>query len=76
MVSAAKDVAFETVEDTERYRLRRALAINVLGDPDHYAVRFAWLVVANPAIGYTSTDGDIQFTVNSSWDAVAGAPAP
>lgn len=73
-MSAAKDVAAEAVVDTETYRLRRALAVNVLLDPDKYITAFAWAVVTNPVIVFGSPDDAIQFTVNSLWNGIAGAP--
>lgn len=74
MMTAAKDVAAETVSDGETYRLRRALAVNVLLDPDAHAARFAWAVVTNPVITFDSPDDAIQYTINSLWNGIAGAP--
>lgn len=72
-VQAAKDVASEAPSGDQRTDdLRSSLATNVLSDPEGYATRFSWAVAANPAITFASTDSDIQFTVNSVWDAVAG----
>lgn len=73
MISAAVDVGGEAFDGSDYRRLRRALAVNVMHDQDNYAQRFSWLVAANPGISYTSTDSDIQYTVNSRWDAIAGA---
>jgi hypothetical protein len=47
--------------------------VNVLADPTGWAPRFALAVVTNPVITVASSDSDIQFTVNSVWDAIAGA---
>ena len=74
MISAAKDVGADADDGQDRTRLRRALSVNVILDPDTYARRFALVVASNPVINYGSTDDDIQFTVNSVWDAIAGAP--
>lgn len=76
MITAAKDVAAEAEPEspTPRSQLRRALSVNVFADLDDYTRRFAVGVATNPVITYNSPDGDIQFTVNSIWDAVAGAP--
>ena len=76
VMGAAKDVAAETGDGSERYRLRRALAMNVFADPERYCTVFSWAVVTNPVITFTSADGDIQFTVNSLWDGIAGASQP
>lgn len=75
VVTAAKDVAAEAPADTELYRLRRALAVNVLSDPDRFVTPFSWAVVANPVIDLSSPDDAIQFTVNSIWNHMAGVPA-
>jgi hypothetical protein len=76
MVTAAKDVAAELEPEnpTPRSTLRRALSVNVFANLDDYTRRFAIGVATNPAITHASSDNDIQFTVNSIWDAVAGAP--
>lgn len=72
-VQAAKDVAAEAPSGDQRVDdLRNSLAINILNDPEGYMDRFSWAVAANPAITYASNDGDIQFTVNSVIDAIAG----
>lgn len=72
-VQAARDVqAEEPSGDQRKDDLRSSLATNVLNDPEGYADRFSWAVAANVAVTFTSTDSDLQFTVNSVWDAVAG----
>lgn len=77
MVTAATQIGEETSDvTTDHFRLRRALSVNVLGDPVGWAPRFALAVVTNPAISLASSDSDIQFTVNSVWDAIAGAGPP
>lgn len=74
MIGAAVAVGNETVDSppTETQRKRHALSANVLREPDTWADNFAWAVASNVAITYASDDGDIQFTVNSVWNAVAG----
>lgn len=74
MISAAVAIGNEAVSSppTETQRKRHALSANVLRDPAQWADNFAWAVASNVAITYTSNDGDIQFTVNSVWNAVAG----
>lgn len=76
MVKAALDVAAEMPDpnNQERSMRRRALSINVSQELDAYEVRFAIAVAANPVITHESSDNDVQFTVNSVWDAIAGAP--
>lgn len=76
MVSAAIAVGGEADDGTETARLRRAHAVNVLMDQDNYATRYAWSVASNAAITLDSSDNDLQFTVNSQWNAMAGAPVP
>ena len=73
IAKAAVAVAAEAPSQTERSRLRRALAVKVLENPEEYAVRFALAVATNAQITKASPDNDIEFTVNSMWDAVAGA---
>jgi hypothetical protein len=73
MVTAAVQVGAEiATPGSETHRLRHALSAKVLSDPDAWAQQFAWAAAANPALTYTSTDNDIQFTVNSIWSAMAG----
>lgn len=74
MVSAAVAVGNEAVSSppTETQRRRHALSANVLREPGVWALNFAWAVAQNPVVNYSSSDNDIQFTVNSVWDAVAG----
>ena len=57
-----------------RTQLRRALATNVFANPLDYGSRFAWAVATNPVITLASSDSDIQYTVNATWDTIAGAP--
>ncbi|MFC0546940.1 hypothetical protein [Kutzneria chonburiensis] len=77
MVTAAVAIGNEgTNAGTEYERLRQALATNVLQNRVHYADAFAWPVAANPVITADSSDNDLQYTVNSVWDAVAGAGIP
>lgn len=72
-VQAAVNVASEAPSgDSRKDSLRATLATNVLNDPEGYRDRFAWGVAQNVAVTFTSNDGDIQFTVNSLWDGIAG----
>ena len=74
MVKAATAVGSEPAEQTPRSQLRRALSVNVFADLEDHTRRFAVAVASNPVITYESSDGDIEFTVNSVWDTIAGAP--
>jgi len=72
-VQAAADVASEASSgDTRKDSLRATLATNVLNDPMGHLDRFAWAVARNVAITFASSDSDIQYTVNSMWDGMAG----
>ena len=51
---------------------RAWLAATVLRDPIAWIDKFTLAVASNAAIVTGSTDGDIQFTVNSIWDDMAG----
>jgi len=76
MISAAKDVAAEAIDpqDPQRSQQRRGLALNVFADVEKYTHVFSIMVSTNPVITATSIDGDLQFTVNSVWDSIAGVP--
>lgn len=51
---------------------RANLAHRALTDPLSMQRAWSYAVVSNPAITTESTDGDIQWTVNSMWNALAG----
>lgn len=73
MLKAAVAIGAEAFDGTP-YRLqRRALVKQVLEDSPLWGSRFAYAVASNPAITFASDDNDVEFTVNSVWDAVAGA---
>lgn len=74
MIQAAIAIANESVA-TPNHDLRARHAARVLNEPEHFAPGFALGVASNPAIKAESTDSDIQFTVNSNWDAFAGTSA-
>lgn len=74
MMQAAIAIANEGTE-TANHALRARHAARVLNEPEHFAPGFALGVASNPAITAESTDSDIQFTVNSNWDAFAGTSA-
>lgn len=73
MLKAAVAIGNEPFNGTAYKLARRALVIETLKDPVAWGIRFAYAVVSNPAITYASTDGDIEFTVASVWDPMAGA---
>lgn len=65
---AVLNEAVNTAGHVDRFRFAR----DVVGNPDAITARMALAVVTNPAINGSSTDGDIEFTVNSVWDALSG----
>lgn len=65
-----------TPEDIEIHRKRAALAREVLLDANRLARAFAPAVASNPGLGETFTDGDLQYTLNTYWDALAGITLP
>jgi hypothetical protein len=74
VVTAAKDVMGEakgSMSDTV-FGKRQQFAYQVISSSLGYLDRFVWAVVANPAITGASSDGDIQFTVNTVWDDLSG----
>lgn len=74
VVTAAKDVMGEakgSMTDTV-FNKRQTFAFSVINNSAGYLDRFVWGVVANAAITDASSDGDIQFTVNSLWDDLSG----
>jgi hypothetical protein len=75
MIKAAVAVGAEAaVDGSPRSQLRRALSVNVFAALDDYTQRFAIAVATNPVVDADSPDDAIEFTVNSMWDAIAGAP--
>lgn len=73
MLKAAVAVGAEAFDGTQYRIQRRALSVKVLEDSPLWGSRFAYAVAQNAAVTYSSNDGDIEFTVNSVWDAMAGA---
>ncbi|YCK35173.1 hypothetical protein ACNF49_14120 [Actinomadura sp. ATCC 39365] len=62
------------------YQKRQVLAYKVLtaagyGERGEVLDTFVWAVAQNGAITATSTDSDVQFTVNSVWSDCAGVHA-
>ncbi|MEU8270832.1 hypothetical protein AB0B89_27200 [Sphaerisporangium sp. NPDC049002] len=54
------------------YGKRQALAADVLRESAKWVERFAWAITSNVAISEASSDSDLQFTVNSMWNDLAG----
>lgn len=78
MVIAALNAQGEAEVDGQHdsyYAKRSALAVGALTSPSMYSDRFVWAVAANPAVNAEATDGDIQFTVNSVFNDLAGIRA-
>lgn len=75
VVKAAANVAGEAQGGMgdDKFRKRAALAYQTLNTPpSQYVFRWALAVVREGLINLASTDGDIEFTVNSLWDDFAG----
>ncbi|GAA3957762.1 hypothetical protein GCM10023085_45340 [Actinomadura viridis] len=74
IVTAAKDIMGEAPDGMSDATAgkRQALAYDVLTGSAMFVDRFTWAVAANPAVTGESPDDAIQFTVNSSWDDLAG----
>lgn len=73
IATAAKDIRGESPSDNEDLDLKRSeLAFQVLRNPLEWIDIFSINVCTNPVINESSTDADIQFTVNSLWNDIAG----
>ena len=57
---------------TPGHQERGAYAVKVLASPEVEAMNISMAVVTNAAITADSNDGDIEFTVSSIWNAMAG----
>lgn len=67
-IIAANQISASVSEPSWNY----SLANEVIKNPDGgWISSMTYQVVANPAISYESSDGDIQFTVNSNFEKVA-----
>jgi len=75
VVTAAIQIAAEAKasQDTTVYDKRQQLVAEVLpnGGTDLLEA-FSWAVAQNAAITASSLDSDVQFQVNSVWNALAG----
>lgn len=74
-ISSAKDIMAEA-GDTAGHLKRTEYAVQVLRSPQVFGPLMAQGVASNVAISAGSTDSDIQFTVNSLWNAYAGVVLP
>jgi len=76
MTKTAVNVAAEgPSDDARKDSLRSALATNVLNDPLGYTERFTWAVLTNAQVaanGLNAPDGDLEYTLSTVWDAIAG----
>lgn len=70
-ITGAKDVMAEAAS-TNGHAKRTEFAVQVLRSAQVYGPLMAQGVASNVAISAASTDSDIQFTVNSLWDAYSG----
>lgn len=68
-VKSALAVMAENAASVPNHSARAAFARSVLFDPSGHAVLLSYGVVTNGSITGASSDGDIEFTVNSMWDA-------
>lgn len=71
METAATQVQTEDV-GTANHTNRANYAKLVLANPGAYLLPFCQAVVTNAAITSASLDSDLQFQVNSIWNAMAG----
>lgn len=72
MLTSATNVLAEDPA-TANHAARAAYANKVLNAPVSYVDIFAEAVCTNAIITVDSVDGDIQFTVNGLWNALAGS---
>jgi hypothetical protein len=75
-ITAAAAIMADQPDNTPQaiaaHALRAKLALEVLRNPSAWARPIAAAVVTNAAVTAESTDSDLQWTVNSLWDALAG----
>lgn len=71
MIKSAVAVMAEDAE-TANHTARATFAQTALHEPERTAAIMALGVVTNAVITSESTDSDIEFTVNSMWNAYAG----
>lgn len=72
--SATINAANQVAADTSQPKYLLQYSNQIITNPDGgWISGMTYQVVANPAITYSSTDSDIQFTVNSNMDKCARA---
>lgn len=71
-VAVGSDV--DDPNNLEISRVKRAHSVAILTDQEKWAERYAWAVATNPVIVLGSSDNDIEFSINSRFAAMAGAP--
>jgi hypothetical protein len=72
-VQVMADRPANTPQAIEAHAARAEFARRMLNDPTAHQRALAMSVASNPGIvGAAATDNDIQFTVNSMWDAWSG----
>lgn len=71
LIKASIAVASEDAE-TPGHAVRRAFAHFVLDSPAVAGAAAAMAVATSPALGTEPTDADLEFTVNSMFNALAG----
>jgi hypothetical protein len=71
-VAIMADQPANTPQAIAKHALRAKLAVDVLRNPSSWARPMAAMVASNTVISAESTDSDIQWTLNSMWDALAG----
>lgn len=73
LYTAARNVSSEAKGATTAVFLKRSgLANRVLFNAENFVNQFSLAIVAGDIVTSASVDSDIQFTVNSLWDAFAG----
>ena len=71
-IAILADQPANTPQAIDLHKKRTALASRILTDPLSSQRAWSYAIVSNVAINGDSTDGDIQWTVNAMWNAMAG----
>lgn len=64
---------YSEAPSTPGHTQRAQFAVGVLAQPQTKGRQYSFSVASNPSITSESSDNDIEFTVNSMWDAWANA---
>jgi hypothetical protein len=74
MVNAAEDISSQNIDPTYQkfHDKRSAHATSILNGPAYWVDSYSYACVAKGLLTEASPDGDIQFTVNAVFDAMAG----